>query len=435
MKPAPEKLDFKAVLPVFIIVIIDLMGFSLFIPLLSLYAATFGADEFLIGVLAATYPLMQFVGAPILGQLSDRYGRKPVLILSQIGTLAGFLLLGVANSLLLVFLSRAIDGISGGNISVAQAAITDKTTPATRTQGLGLIGAAFGIGFVIGPIISFIVLAVTDDNFALVAFVAAGFSLVSLILTTFWFQETLEPGKRQQDTGRRAGFGTIVNSLRTPVIGFLLVLVALQTFSFSAVEQFFSIFTLSRLGIDGARNAALFVVIGLILVAVQGYFVGRWSQRFGERKLILAGLLVLGTAMIGTSLTPGIPVPWYDRAEVEANLRQSEEASLQLELPADGSNGWLGFAYLLVMMVPLAAAAGVLTPSINSSITQQVSPEAIGNVLGTSTALASLSRVLSPLFFGFIFQSLGTIIPFMLGGLLLLVAAGLAFRQLQGESG
>ena len=321
-----------------------------------------------------------------------------------------------------MFLSRAIDGISGGNISVAQAAITDKTTPATRTQGLGLIGAAFGIGFVIGPIISFIVLAATDDNFALVAYVAAGFSLVSLLLTTFWFQETLAPGQRRQVTGKRAGFGTIVHSLRTPVIGFLLVLVALQTFSFSAVEQFFAVFTLSRLGIDGARNAALFVVIGLILVAVQGYFVGRWSQRFGERRLILAGLLILGSAMVGTALTPGTPVPWYDRAEVEANLSQEESGELQLELPDEAGKGWSGFLYLLVMMVPLAAAAGVLTPSINSSITQQVSPEEIGNVLGTSTALASLSRVLSPLFFGLIFQTFGTVVPFLLGGAILLVA-------------
>src|SRR5512144_653460 len=139
-----EKLDFKRILPIITIVFVDLLGLSIIIPLMPLYAARFSATPLVIGLLQATYPLMQFIGAPILGRLSDRYGRKPVLVISQIGTLIGFLVLGFSNALWMLFLSRIIDGLSGANISTAQAALSDSTSEKTRTQGLGLLGAAFG---------------------------------------------------------------------------------------------------------------------------------------------------------------------------------------------------------------------------------------------------------------------------------------------------
>ena len=152
-----ERLDFKKILPIFVIVLIDLLGLTVIIPLMPLYAASFGADPLIIGLLGASYPVMQFIGAPFLGRLSDRFGRKPILVISQLGTFIGFLVLGLANSLWLLFLARIVDGISGANISTAQAAITDSTNEKTRTQGLGLLGAAFGLGFIIGPVIAFIV--------------------------------------------------------------------------------------------------------------------------------------------------------------------------------------------------------------------------------------------------------------------------------------
>src|SRR6266496_5684700 len=151
-----DKLDFKRVLPIIVIVLVDLIGLSIIIPILPYFAARFSATPIVIGILQATYPMMQFIGAPILGRLSDRFGRKPVLIVSQIGTLVGFVLLGFANTLWLLFLSRIIDGLSGANMTTAQAAIADSTNEKTRTQGLGLIGAAFGIGFILGPIIAYL---------------------------------------------------------------------------------------------------------------------------------------------------------------------------------------------------------------------------------------------------------------------------------------
>ncbi|MEJ2349211.1 MAG: MFS transporter [Anaerolineales bacterium] len=193
---AEKGFDYKKILPVFIIVLIDLLGLTVIIPLMPLYATAFGADAFLVGVLGAAYPIMQFVGAPVLGGLSDRYGRKPILIISQIGTFIGFIILGFANGLWMLFLARIIDGISGANISTAQAVITDSTTEKNRTQGLGLMGAAFGIGFILGPVIAFISLSLSNNDYRVPAFVAAGFSLLSILLTWFWLEETLPAHER-----------------------------------------------------------------------------------------------------------------------------------------------------------------------------------------------------------------------------------------------
>ncbi|MBK8024445.1 MAG: MFS transporter [Chloroflexi bacterium] len=223
--PADDKLDFKKIFPVFLVVLIDLLGLTIIIPLLPLYAASFQADAATIGILGATYPVMQFIGAPILGRLSDRYGRKPILIISQIGTLIGFLILGVSNTLLLLFISRALDGLSGANISTAQAIITDSTTDKTRTQGLGLLGAAFGLGFIVGPVIAFISLGLSGNNYHVPAFVAAGFSLISILLTIFVLPETNPPEKRGTSTSKAAiSFGAMFRALTLPGVGILLIL-------------------------------------------------------------------------------------------------------------------------------------------------------------------------------------------------------------------
>ncbi|HRL11233.1 MAG TPA: MFS transporter, partial [Aggregatilineales bacterium] len=223
-----DKLNFKLVFPIFVIVLIDLLGLTIIIPLLPLYAATFGANPLMIGIIGATFPLLQLIGSPLLGGLSDRFGRKPVLIVSQIGTLIGFLLLGAANALPLLLLSRAIDGLSGANIVAAQASISDITTERNRAQGLGLIGAAFGLGFTIGPALAGIALALTGNNYRVPAYLAAGFSLLSIILTVVWFKETLPAEKR----GARKEGGSLLQNVRRafslPVVALLLILIFMQ---------------------------------------------------------------------------------------------------------------------------------------------------------------------------------------------------------------
>src|SRR5512141_2781955 len=251
-----EKLDFKGILPVLVIVLVDLMGLSIIIPLLPLFAARFGATPLVVGILQATYPMMQFIGAPILGRLSDRFGRKPILVISQLGTFAGFILLGFANTLWLLFLSRIIDGLSGANISTAQAAIADSTSEKTRTQGLGLIGAAFGIGFILGPIVAYIVLAASGGDYRAVALTAAAFSLVSILMTTFWFQETHQDEARTT-TPIRSPFnsGAMRQALGRQTIGFLLLVMFFYQIAFGGYEQLFSLFTLTRLGLDATATA------------------------------------------------------------------------------------------------------------------------------------------------------------------------------------
>lgn len=433
-----DKLNFKRVLPIFVIVLIDLLGLTIIIPLLPLYAASFGTDPFMIGVLQTAYPLMQLVGAPILGGLSDRFGRKPVLLVSQLGTFIGFLLLGFAGSLPLLFLSRIIDGVSGANIVAAQAAITDSTTERTRAQGLGLIGAAFGLGFTVGPAIAGIALVFSHNNYHFPAFIAAGFSLLSILLTFFWFHETLPEDQRgvkreQQDNV----VSNLIKSLRLPLVGLLLVLMFMQQLVFGGLESLLALFTLSRLGINAAGNAILFVFVGIILVMVQGKYIGPLSRRFGERRLIYLGLACLGLGLILTALTPSQPVPWYSRTEIVQELTESTTTvnNIAVPLPGDSDVGWLGLGWLLVAMIPTSVGAGVLSPSINSLITQRVSKADVGGALGISSSLTSAANAITPLLGGALFQFVGTSAPFLIGGAVLVGLLVFAIQRIPPQTG
>ena len=440
-----EKLDFKKIFPIFVIVLIDLLGLTVIIPLMPLYAASFSATPLIIGIIGAAYPVMQFVGAPVLGRLSDQFGRKPVLVISQLGTFAGFLILGFANSLWMLLLARIIDGISGANIATAQAAISDSTTEKTRTQGLGLIGAAFGLGFVIGPIIAFISLTVSGNNYHVPAFVAAGFSLISILLTWFWLPETLPAEKRSQKKAEKKtafSFQAMWQALGHPLVGVLLILMFTQQLAFGGFEQLLPLFTLSRLGLNASGNAIIFVFVGIIVVVVQGGLIGPWSRRFGDRRLVFAGLLLLSMGLALTALTPPQPMPEYSKSELTAELAASGDfrthenpttKSVSVELPDDTNNGWLGITWILVAMIPAAIGGGILQPSINSLITKRVEVDEVGGMLGISAALLSGANAVAPLLGGAIFQWIGPAAPFLLGGILLAILFFIAFRTLKPD--
>ena len=430
-----EKLDFRKIFPIFLIVLIDLLGLTIIIPLLPLYATSFGASPLVIGFLGAAYPVMQFIGAPLLGRLSDRYGRKPILIISQIGTLLGFIILGLANALWLLFLSRLIDGLSGANIATAQAAITDSTTEKTRTQGLGLIGAAFGLGFIIGPVIAFVSLAVSDNNYHVPAFVAAAFSLLSILLTAFWLEETLPAEKRGQSAERRSfSLSQLFAAINHPAVGILLVLMFAQQLAFGGFEHILALFTLNRLGLNASGNAVVFVFVGVIVVAVQGGLIGKWSRRYGDRRLIYAALALLAGGLLLIGLTPKQPVPWYDRAELTTELAADEQSetdsteSSTIPLPDDEDNGWAGLIWILIAMIPTGIGGGILQPAINSLITKRVEPAEIGGTLGLSAAFFSGANALAPVIGGAIFNQWGSTAPFIVWAAIM---GGLYFLSLQ----
>ncbi|GJM40906.1 MAG: tetracycline resistance MFS efflux pump [Ardenticatenaceae bacterium] len=436
---AEEKLDFKRILPIFVIVLVDLLGLTIIIPLLPLYATAFGASPFVIGLLAAAYPMMQFLGAPVLGRLSDRYGRKPVLIISQIGTFAGFLLLGFANALWLIFISRLIDGISGANIATAQAAISDSTTEKTRTQGLGLIGAAFGLGFIIGPVIAFVSLALTDNDYRVPAFAAATFSLFSIILTSTWFKETLTAEKRQRD-GKKVtlNLSALVTAVKHPAVGLLLVLIFMKQFAFGGFEQMLALFTLNRLGLNASGNAGVFVFVGIIVVTVQAGLIGRWSRKYGDRKLVYAGLGLLAIGLTLMGFTPHQPVPWYSEAELVEELTstadgsgQSSSSDIPVELPNEADSSYWGLAWLLVMLIPTGIGGGILQPAINSLITKRVAANEVGGMLGISASFFSGANALAPIIGGGLFEALGSTAPFIFWGSIMAILLYVTLRYLK----
>jgi DHA1 family tetracycline resistance protein-like MFS transporter len=394
---------------------------------MSFYAASFGASATTIGLLGAAYPAMQVIGAPILGRLSDRFGRKPILIISQVGTLLGFLLLGFSNAIWMLFAARILDGLSGANISTAQAVISDITTEKNRTQGLGLIGAAFGLGFVVGPVIALLSLAVSSNNYHVPAFVAAGFSLISIIMTLVLLKETHPKNNTIFLTGRKEiSLQLFFATLKKPMVGFLLVMLFVYQIAFGGFQQLLSLFTLNRLGLNASGNSIIFVWVGILVVSVQGYFIGKWSRKFGEVKLIRFGLIMLVAGLLITAITPRVPPPWYSQKSVTAELSSSRNLPgetpptqhLQIEVPSENNKGLLGLGWLLLAMIPAAIGGGVLQPSVNSLLTRKVAVEEIGGTLGISAALLSAANALAPVVGGALFQNLGSSAPYLFGAVL-----------------
>lgn len=419
-------LNFREVGPIFAVVFVDVLGLTIILPLLHLYAAAYGASPLQIGLVAAAFPLAQLIGVPVMGALSDRFGRKPLLLISQVTTCASFIMLGLAGSLTVIVLSRILDGLFGANLATAQAALSDITDEETRAQGLGLTGAAFGLGFIFGPVIALGALSITG-SLAVPAFSAAAYSAVSILLTWFIFEETLPPEKRGQATERRRFSPLVmVSLLGTMATGPLLLLMFAQQLIFFGFESLLGLFTLNRLGLLGGGNALLFIVIGVVLVTVQGRYIGPWSRRYGEVRLVQVALGLLAVSLVLVAFTPRQPHLFYVQRNVQFDLQDqivsSTEAilgELNVSLPPDDNRGPYGVLWLVVVSIPLAVGAGLIRPSLNSLLTKRAPNQNYGEVLGVSTAFVSAANALSPLLGGFIYQQYGPSIPFLAGGIMM----------------
>ncbi|MEM7534608.1 MAG: MFS transporter [Chloroflexota bacterium] len=437
----PDQLNFRRLLPILVIVFVDVMGLTIIIPILPFYAIAFDASPAMIGVLLSVYPLMQFIFAPILGGFSDRFGRKRVLTIAQIGTFCSLLVLGFSTSLWMLFLARVIDGITGANMSTAQSAISDSTSPQNRAKGLGLIGAIFGISFVIGPALSGVALRLSGNNYSAPAFMAACFALTSVILTSFIFEETLSPEKRGQGPVRRHNLGRMVTSLADPKLGVLFMLVLLYQTIFGSFQATFAPFVLNLLGLNSLGSAIFFTLFGVILAIIQGGLVGPLNTRFGERRLVFWGLALFALGFLLTSFTPQQAVPWYSQEamlselsqQTGANIAEIDPAQLAL-LPPNENRGYGALIFMILALLPMPVGIGLLQPNISSLVTKRADPRKIGESLGLSSAYMAAGTAIGPITGGVIFDVFGPNTLYLVNGLAAAGLFGLILYRLRPES-
>ncbi len=379
----------------FLIVLVDLIGFGIIIPLLPFYAEYFQASPDTVGILMATYSLTQFIAAPFLGRLSDRYGRRPILLFSLGGASISYVLMGFADSLLLLFLARAFGGFMAGNIGAAFAYIADITTPENRAKGMGVIGAAFGLGFIVGPAIGGILAGpdAANANYQLPAFAAAGLSAVSFLMAVVMLKESLSEEVRRRNAAmpKKKQWTLFAEGLTRPVLGSLILITFLSTFVFAGMEATFAMWSERQYGWGPEQNGYLFAFVGIISAVIQGGAIGRLAKRFGERSLVVQGGIALA---IGLALIP-----------------------FSTELPM-----------LIASMICLAFGFSIINPSLNSLISQNVGEDERGGMLGMTRSASTMARVLGPTWAGLLFSLFGKDWPYFGGAAVMVIVVLLAIQ-------
>lgn len=358
----------KAILPIFLIVVVDVLGLTIILPLLPFYAEKLGASPTVVGLLISSYAACQLVGGPLLGRISDRTGRRPLLLVSQAGTLLGFLILAKAETLFLVFVSRIIDGLTAGNLSLAQAYISDVTRPEDRTKSFAVIGVAFGLGFLVGPAISGYL---AQFGYHYPVYAAAGLSATSILATYFLLPES----NPSQTTDRKLSvldWGAYATYFRRPAMGSLLWQFCAFIFSFSTFMSGFALFAERRFTWDGhpfgpKEVGYVFAYIGVLGVILQGGLIGRMVKAFGDWKLVRWSFVICTIGFIALGFT--------------------------YEVPA-----------LLVVAGATSMGQAVLRPALTSLITQVADRSEIGSVLGLTQSLMSVAQIVAPFVAGLLIE-------------------------------
>lgn len=381
----------KSLLTIFIIIFVDLLGFGLILPLLPYIGEKYGANEFQIGILGATYSLFQFISSPILGRLSDRFGRKKLLIISQIGSVFGYILLAFSNSLPLIFLSRIIDGTTGGNISIAQAYIADVTDEKDRAKGMGLIGAAFGLGFIFGPIIGGL-LAVF--GFWAPALFAALVGLFTVFLTITRLDESVDIKKAAVSIKTKFSLTEFINIMKSYPIGLLIVTFFLLNTAFSVMQGNFALWTERAFKFGPTQTSYYFTYIGVLSVIVQLRILPMIINRYHESNIIKYATLIM---MVGFFILPLMNHP-------------------------------------LLLLIPLTIfpfSNGLANPAIQAYASEHVKREDYGGTLGLIHSFGSLGRIVGPIMGGWIFYVFGKDTAFFTSGCILLVLSVYLFKKLK----
>ena len=386
-------MDRRRLTVIFIIVFVDVLGFGLILPLLPYYATEMGATPVVIGMLVASYALAQVIGVPVLGRLSDIVGRRPILIVSILGTTAGFLILGFASSLWMLFLGRMLDGLTGANFVVAQSYISDVTDSKNRARGLGLTGAAFGLGFIIGPALGG---ALSEISYSAPAFVAAGVALTNIALVLLFLPETLTPERKAELADKpRSGFTIrrLQEALQKPLFGNVLVIRFFFWFAFAIFQGTFTQWGLLALDLTPQINGYILGYVGIVSVLVQVGLIGPLTRRFPEVRLVVWALAAAAVCL---------PL-WSASSSV---------------------------AMLVVVLAPLGVAVAVENTVVSSLISKSVTPDEIGGAFGLSGGLQSAGSIVAPVLGGVLLQSVGTWAPGVVAGIIVAALVPYAYIRL-----
>ncbi len=380
-------------LALFFVVFIDLIGFGMVIPLLPLLGEAVGATPFDVGLLMASFSAFQFLSTPVWGWLSDRVGRKPVLLAGLAGSALCYGLMARSNTFLELVATRSLAGLMAGNISAAFAYAADISTPETRSKAMGTIGAAFGLGFIAGPAVGGILAGPgrTIADFAPPALAAAVLSATALVLAAATLKE--KTPAHDPHAGRRTG---LKEALHQPALTFPLLAIFISTFAFAGMESTFALWSQAALHWGARQNGYMFAFMGFLSAMVQGGGVHRLTKRVGEWKVAAAGAVLLAIGMVGA-----------------------------------------GFAHsLTALMAPAAAMAfgfGLVSPSLNSALSLVARTSGMGAAMGAGRSVSTGARALGPLAAGYLFGAAGKAAPFLVGSILLAALAAAVMMRLRRE--
>jgi multidrug resistance protein len=369
---------------IFFVVLMDLIGMTILTPVAAYVVRQYSPDALMVSMLTVIYAAAQFFAAPLLGKLSDRYGRRPVLLISILGSAAGYLLFGIGGALWVLFLSRLIDGFTGGNISTASAYLADVTPPEKRAKNFGLLGIAFGLGFVLGPTLGGLL---SQISLSAPAYVAGLASLLSAIVGFFVLPESLPKEKRDTTAFKPTDLNplpAIFEMLRRPGVGTLLLVQCAFLFVFNGQNSILTVFVIDAFSVQPTQLAALFATGGLVMAIVQGGLIGPLVKRFGEKQVGASGLFLQAITSLGLYLAPAF---------------------------------WM----LFPVNALTAGASGLIWPTMGALIANSVPQDELGKVNGVNTALGSLMSVFGPLWAGTMYDTLSPSAPFWMGTVILIV--------------
>jgi DHA1 family tetracycline resistance protein-like MFS transporter len=368
----------RPLLIIFLTVFVNLVGFGIIIPLLPFYAETFGASPVVIGLLFAVFSLAQLIAAPVIGHLSDRYGRRPVLIVSLAGTVASLVMMALAQSLMMLFVARIVDGLSGGNISTARAYVADVTEPRNRARAYGFIGAAFGLGFILGPAISGLLAPI---SYTAPIWAAAALTAAATTMAWLWLPESRQ---RTAFTGTAMPFSDLAQMIQRPGLRRVLVIDFVYWFSFAVFQTTFALFVARRFGLDAPQTGYFFAGFGVLGAVVQTVFIHPMVSRLGDKSTFMIGLVFAAAGLMMATAAQSVPL----------------------------------FAMALV---PLALGLGFGHPTMTSLVSRAAHGHEQGRVQGAASAVESLGRTIGPVWGSASLQRFGEGMPYVTAAVFLLM--------------